>query len=51
MLPACSGVEDMEWALKLDVWSFGVTLWEILERRRPFEGLSQNAVQVHSVGV
>jgi hypothetical protein len=45
MLPACSGVEDMEWALKLDVWSFGVTLWEILERRRPFEGLSQNAVQ------
>ncbi|PRW44254.1 3-phosphoshikimate 1-carboxyvinyltransferase isoform A [Chlorella sorokiniana] len=39
------GTEDAEWALKLDVWSFGVTLWEILERRRPFEGLTQNAVQ------
>lgn len=38
-------MEETEWALKLDVWSFGVTLWEILERRRPFEGLSQNAVQ------
>ncbi|KAL4428326.1 hypothetical protein ABPG75_002415 [Micractinium tetrahymenae] len=39
------GALDGEWALKLDVWSFGVTLWEILERRRPFEGLSQHAVQ------
>ena len=38
-------MEDWEWALKLDVWSFGVTLWEVLERRRPFEGLSQHAVQ------
>ena len=35
----------MDWALKLDVWSFGVTVWEIIERRRPFEGESQNAVQ------
>ncbi|KAL4858866.1 Mitogen-activated protein kinase kinase kinase dlk-1 [Chlorella vulgaris] len=40
-----STADEMEWALKLDVWSFGVTLWEILARRRPFEGLSQNAVQ------
>lgn len=38
-------MDDSEWALKLDVWSFGVTLWEVLERRRPFEGLSQHAVQ------
>lgn len=45
----CAGALDGEWALKLDVWSFGVTLWEVLERRRPFEGLSQHAVQA-SVG-
>jgi len=37
--------DDIEWAMKLDVWSFGVTLWEIMERRRPFEGLAQVGVQ------
>lgn len=37
--------DELEWALKLDVWSFGVTLWEVMERRRPFEGLSEVGVQ------
>ena len=32
---------DVEWAMKVDVWSFGVTLWEVIERKRPFEGMSQ----------
>eukprot|EP00887_Chlorella_sp_A99_P004986 scaffold4.g4986.t1 len=36
---------DLEWALKLDVWSFGVTLWEVLERKRPFDGMTPTNVQ------
>jgi serine/threonine protein kinase len=38
------GGGDLSWALKLDVWSFGVTLWEVMERRRPFEGVSELGV-------
>ena len=29
----------------LQVYSFGVTLWQILERKRPFEGMEP--YQVH----
>ncbi|KAL3160650.1 hypothetical protein ABBQ32_010571 [Trebouxia sp. C0010 RCD-2024] len=30
---------DAATVLKSDVYSFGVTLWQILERKRPFEGM------------
>ncbi|KAK9811688.1 hypothetical protein WJX72_008422 [[Myrmecia] bisecta] len=31
--------------LKADVYSFGVTLWEILERKRPYDGLDGFQIQ------
>jgi serine/threonine protein kinase len=34
-----------DWATKLDVWSFGVTLWEIIERKRPFHGFDTTGIQ------
>lgn len=40
--------DNIEWesvVQKIDVWSFGVTIWEVLERKRPFEGFSEVAVQ------
>ena len=36
---------DAETMLKADVYSFGVTLWEILSRKRPFDGLDH--FQIH----
>lgn len=41
----CAVDDEAEWAMKLDVWSFGVTLWEIMERKRPFEGMQEVGVQ------
>lgn len=29
-----------------DVYSFGVTLWELLERRRPYKGMDSYQIQV-----
>jgi serine/threonine protein kinase len=37
--------ENPDWAFKIDIWSFGITLWEILERKRPFEGQSAIGMQ------
>ena len=31
--------------LKADVYSFGVTLWEILSRKRPFDGMDHFEIQ------
>ena len=40
-----AGPDELAWAQRLDVWSFGVTVWEVMERRRPFDGLTQVALQ------
>eukprot|EP00118_Oscarella_pearsei_P023960 m.294466 g.294466 ORF g.294466 m.294466 type:complete len:127 (+) comp40748_c1_seq15:135-515(+) len=37
--------EKMEIAKKSDVFSFGVLLWEILERRAPFEGVENDTIR------
>lgn len=35
---------DWEWASKVDVWSFGCVVWELIEGKRPFEGMSDAAL-------
>lgn len=40
-----SSPEDEERILKADVYAFGVTLWEILERKRPFGGMDGFQIQ------
>ena len=35
----------LETSKKVDIYSFGVTLFEILERRRPYDGLDSFAIQ------
>lgn len=32
--------------LQADVYSFGVTLWELLERKRPYKGMDPYQIQV-----
>jgi serine/threonine protein kinase len=32
--------------MQADVYSFGVTLWELLERKRPYKGLDPYQIQV-----
>ncbi|XP_073975567.1 discoidin domain-containing receptor 2-like isoform X2 [Rhodnius prolixus] len=43
---ACESVFLGKYTTKSDVWSFGVTLWEVLNlcRRRPFENLTDSEV-------
>jgi serine/threonine protein kinase len=36
--------------MQADVYSFGVTLWELLERKRPYKGLDPYQIQVPAVG-
>ena len=31
--------------LQADVYSFGVTLWELLERKRPYKGMDPYQIQ------
>lgn len=35
----------------MQVYSFGVTVWQIMERKRPFEGLEPYQVMLHVVAV
>ena len=35
---------DWEWASMVDVWSFGCVVWELIEGKRPFEGMSDAAL-------
>jgi hypothetical protein len=40
-----SSSDLLETSKKVDVYSFGVTLWEIMERERPFEGMDALGIQ------
>ena len=37
------------WCLQADIYSFGVTLWEVLERKRPYKGMDPYQIQVRCV--
>ena len=34
--------------LQADVYSFGVTLWELLERKRPYKGMDPYQIQARA---
>lgn len=35
--------------LQADVYSFGVTLWELLERKRPYKGMDPYQIQARVI--
>ncbi len=37
-----------KWFLQADVYSFGVTLWELLSRKRPYKGMDPYQIQASS---
>ena len=37
--------EPEKYFLQADVYSFGVTLWELLERKRPYKGMDPYQIQ------
>lgn len=39
-------IRDRKCSKAMDVWSFGLVLWEVLTGAVPFEGLGQGAVQL-----
>uniref|UniRef100_F1KSH2 mitogen-activated protein kinase kinase kinase n=1 Tax=Ascaris suum TaxID=6253 RepID=F1KSH2_ASCSU len=39
-------IRDRKCSKAMDVWSFGLVLWEVLTGATPFEGLGQGAVQL-----
>lgn len=39
-------IRDRKCSKAMDVWSFGLVLWEVLTGATPFEGLGPGAVQL-----
>lgn len=43
---AAQAMREEQRYLQMDVYSFGVTLWELMERKRPYRGMDPYQIQV-----
>lgn len=47
---APEAIRELACSEKVDVWSFGIVIWELLTRQIPYDGMEQSAI-MYSVGM